>query len=444
MKRIIFLAAIAGAALTGCVKNEVILPQDQKEISFEVADYVSVPQTRAYSNMEEGEFLAYAWYNNGDEAKNVQIMDATLVTNQNGVWSPSRPHYWPMEGSLDFIGTYPKGYQRTEANYENRPEVTPETITWTDHVFNDPKGTTDHDIRYTDKAVGYTKNNTAEQNAAINGIKDYGFKGVPMLFHHAAAKISIKTVLKRDNYYVNSSSTEEGANTNDALGRYHWQVEVKKVTLNGHYNKGSLALTLAQQEAGNPLVGWNLPEDKLWTVSQDKSTAEEKNFDNVTWLDTKDEYHLHSYLGEPKDEGINFGPFTKDNEPAEADKIPVEYIVMPQALVAGQQTITVEYTLYQQYDPSGYTNDKDSSDDIDQGAETFIKTFDLYTENLPSWQMNKHITYIIEFWPGGHNPGVWPGDPNDLEDTHAIFFAPAVEDWDTTDAEEDFEITPAF
>ena len=35
-------------------------------------------------------------------------------------------------------------------------------------------------------------------------------------------------------------------------------------------------------------------------------------------------------------------------------------------------------------------------------------------------------------------------DPNKLEETHAIFFAPAVEDWDTTDAEEEFEITPAF
>lgn len=446
MKKVIFFAAVASAALTGCVKNEVILPQDQKEISFEVADYVSVPQTRAYSNMEEGAFLAYAWYNNGDEAENVQIMDATLVDrkqDKNSVgylWAPSRPHYWPMEGSLDFIGIYPKGYQRSEENYESRPEVTPDTITWTDHFFNDPKGTTDHDIRYTDKAVGYTNNNTAEQNAAINGIEDYGFKGVPMLFHHAAAKISIKTVLKRDKFQVYSGTNEEGANSNDALGRYHWQVEVKKVTLNGHYNKGSLELTLAQQEAGNPLVGWNLPEDKLWTVSKDKSTAEEKKFDNVTWLDTKDEYHLHSYLGEPKGEGINLGPFTKDNEPAEVDKVPVEYIVMPQALEAGQQTITVVYTLYQQYDPSG----DGSTELIDQGAKTFTKTFDLYTENLPTWQMNKHITYIIEFWPGGHNPGVWPDDPNNLEDTHAIFFAPAVEDWDTTDAEEDFEITPAF
>ena len=446
MKRIIFLAAIAGAALTGCVKNEVILPQDQREISFEVADYVSVPQTRAYSNMEEGAFLAYAWYNNGDEAENVQIMDAALVKRNNdlNLWSPDRPHYWPMEGSLDFIGTYPKGYQRTEANYENRPEVTPETITWTDHVFNDPKGSTHEDIRYTDKAVGYTKNNSAEQNAAINGIKDYGFKGVPMLFHHAATKISIKTVLKRDNFQAYSGTDEEGANSSDALGRYHWQVEVKKVTLNGHYNKGSLKLTLAQQEADNPLVGWNLPENKLWTVSEDKSTAEARTFDNVTWLDKKDEYHLHSYWGKLVTGGAGRVPYTKDDEPAEVDKEPVEYIVMPQALAKGQQTITVEYTLYQQYDPSGDKVIEGDTDHIDQGKKTFTKTFDLYTENLPTWQMNKHITYIIEFWPGGHSPSVWPNDPDKLEDTHAIFFAPAVEDWDTTEAEEEFEITPVF
>lgn len=451
MKRIIFLAAIAGAALTGCVKNEVILPQDQREISFEVADYVSVPQTRAYSNMEEGAFLAYAWYNNGGEAENVQIMDAVLIDRKQDVnkvgylWAPSRPHYWPMEGSLDFIGTYPKGYQHTEDNYEKRPEVTPTTITWKDHVFNDPKGSTDHDIRYTDKAVGYTKNNTAEQNAAINGIKDYGFKGVPMLFHHAAAKISIVTRLGRDNYYVHNTSNEEGADvTAPEVGRYHWQVEVKKVTLNNHYNKGSLELTLAEPENNNPLVGWTLPEDKLWTVT-DKTSVVSKEFGNVTWLDTKGENHLHSYEGPLTSGGAGREPVTDPaNEPAEADKEPVEYIVMPQALAAGQQTITVEYTLYQQYDPTGLTNDKNSPDLIDQGKKTFTKTFDLYTENLPSWQMNKHITYIIEFWPGGHNPGVWPDDPNNLEDTHAIYFAPAVEDWDTTDAEEEFEITPAF
>lgn len=442
MKRIIFLAAIAGAALTGCVKNEVILPQDQREISFEVADYVSIPQTRAYSNMEEGAFLAYAWYNNGDEAKDVQIMDAALVKRNNdlNLWSPDRPHYWPMEGSLDFIGTYPKGYQRTEANYEKRPEVTPTTITWTDHVFNDPKGTTHEDIRYTDKAVGYTKNNTAKQNEAINGIKDYGFKGVPMLFHHAATKISIVTRLGRDNFQVYSGSDEEGANSSDALGKYHWQVEVKKVTLNKHYNKGSLKLTLAQPEENNPLVGWTLPENKLWTVT-DETSVVSKEFGNVTWLDKKEEDHLHSYEGPLTSDGTGRVSVTEpEDEPAEADKEPVEYIVMPQALAPGQQTITVEYTLYQQYDPSG----DGSTELIDQGAKTFTKTFDLYTENLPSWQMNKHITYIIEFWPGGHSPNVWPDDPNDLEDTHAIFFAPAVEDWDTTDAEEEFEITPAF
>lgn len=442
MKRIIFLAAIAGAALTGCVKNEVILPQDQREISFEVADYVSVPQTRAYSNMEEGAFLAYAWYNNGDKAKDVQIMDAALVKRNNdlNLWSPDRPHYWPMEGSLDFIGTYPKGYQGSEANYKNRPKVTPTTITWTNHVFNDPKGTTDHDIRYTDKAVGYTKNNTAEQNAAINGIQDYGFKGVPMLFHHAATKISIVTRLGRDNFQVYSGSNEEGANSSDALGKYHWQVEVKKVTLNKHYNKGSLKLTLAQPEENNPLVGWTLPENKLWTVT-DETSVVSKEFGNVTWLDKKEEDHLHSYEGPLTSDGTGRVSVTEpEDEPAEADKEPVEYIVMPQALAPGKQTITVEYTLYQQYDPSG----DGSTELIDQGAKTFTKTFDLYTESLPTWQMNKHITYIIEFWPGGHSPNVWPDDPNDLEDTHAIFFAPAVEDWDTTDAEEDFEITPAF
>lgn len=442
MKKFYVLATFVGAALTGCVKNEVIIPQEEKEISFQVADYVSLPETRAITEMEEGAFLAYAWYNNGGTVQ--QIMDAVLVTEQAGVWSPSRPHYWPMTGTMDFIGTYPKGYLTSEANYGNRPEVTETKITWTDHVFNDPMGTTDQDIRYTDKAVGYTQNNSAEKNAQIYNITNYGFKGVPMLFHHAATKISIVTRLGRDNYFVHNTSDEEGKNVTDPeVGRYHWQVEVKKVTLNNHYNKGSLELTLAQPEENNPLVGWTLPENKLWTVT-DETSVVSKVFGNVTWLDTKGENHLHSYEGPLTSGGAGREPVTDPaNEPAEADKEPVEYIVMPQALAADQQTITVEYTLYQQYDPTGLTNDKNSPDLIDQGSKTFTKTFDLYTKDLPSWQMNKHITYIIEFWPGGKNPGTWT-NPDDLEDTHAIYFAPAVEDWDTTDAEEEFEITPAF
>lgn len=442
MKKFYVLAAFVGAALTGCVKNEVIIPQEEKEISFQVADYVSLPETRAITEMEEDAFLAYAWYNDGETVQ--QMMDAVLVTKQSGVWSPSRPHYWPMTGTMDFIGTYPKGYLTSEANYGNRPEVTATTIKWTDHVFNDPKGTTDQDIRYTDKAVGYTQNNSAEKNAQIYNITNYGFKGVPMLFHHAATKISIVTRLGRDNYQVYSGSNEEGANSSDALGRYHWQVKVSKVTLNNHYNKGSLELTLAQAEENNPLVGWTLPENKLWTVT-DETSVVSKEFGNVTWLDKKEENHLHSYEGLLTSGGAGREPVTDPaKEPAEADKEPVEYIVMPQALAADQQTITVEYTLYQQYDPSGDNVIEGDNDHIDQGSKTFTKTFNLYTEALPSWQMNKHITYIIEFWPGGKNPGTWPDDPDDLEDTHAIYFAPAVEDWDTTDADEEFEIIPTL
>lgn len=444
MKKFLFFAGVVGLALTSCAKNELDLPEVNNEITFQVANYAAVPQSKSYSEMEEGAFLAYAWYNNGQTTE--QTMDALLVTKQAGVWSPSRPHYWPMTGTMDFIGTFPKGYQRSEANYGNRPAVTENTITWTDHVFNDPKGTTDQDIRYTDKAVGYNQNNSAEKNAQVNGITGYGFKGVPMLFHHAAAKVSIVTRLGRDNYQAYITSDNEGANSSDALGRYHWQVEVKKVTLNNHYNKGSLALTLAQQEEGNPLVGWTLPEDKLWTVSADKSVVSAE-FKNVTYLDKKEENHLHSYYGPLTSGAIGRLEVTKpEDEPAEADKEPVEYIVMPQALAPGQQTITVEYTLYQQYDPSGDTVIEGDTDHIDQGSKTFTKTFDLYTEALPSWQMNKHITYVIEFWPGGHNPGKWPNgdDPNLLEDTHAIYFAPVVENWETEGTDEEFEITPTL
>ena len=58
MKKYLFLAALVGVAFTSCVRNEEFAPKTQKEISFEVANYVH--STRANSAFNYTSFAASA------------------------------------------------------------------------------------------------------------------------------------------------------------------------------------------------------------------------------------------------------------------------------------------------------------------------------------------------------------------------------------------------
>ena len=76
MKKYLFLAALVGVAFTSCVRNEEFAPKTQKEISFEVANYVQSTRVDAFDKTEE--FGAYVWHNDGSTLTLMNVAAATV------------------------------------------------------------------------------------------------------------------------------------------------------------------------------------------------------------------------------------------------------------------------------------------------------------------------------------------------------------------------------
>lgn len=215
-----------------------------------------------------------------------------------------------------------------------------DAITYTDYTVGSD------DLMYADKAIRYSENVTA-----------YGFEGVPTLFHHALAKI---------NFMVQNANPTE----NDGSG-FTYEVIVKGITLNV-YKQGSVTLTndgAAPASCGT----WKLPTDKVWEPTDDNA------LETLTWT----------------------GDVSLTNDTAVKYQDRIQY-VLPQALVDGKQTITVDYAVIQRQNGTEISRKEDYS-----------VTSELFDWNLKKWEMNKNITYTISI----------------TKETTQILFAPAVEEW---------------
>ena len=119
MKKFFLLAAMVGVALTGCMKNEVYVPKCDTPISFEVANYVA--QTRASGEFSTTEkFAVNAWSRDADLASSpVQMMIDEVVYFDGTKWTTTtKPYYWPINGTVDFIAYYPATSKPTTISYK--------------------------------------------------------------------------------------------------------------------------------------------------------------------------------------------------------------------------------------------------------------------------------------------------------------------------------------
>ena len=350
MKKYLFLAALVGVAFTSCVRNEEFAPKTQKEISFEVANYVH--STRANSAFNYTSFAASAWVT--DDATKALFLDKE-VTKQTiegtTVWKTAETYYWPLEGTVDFICYYPTTVKPSITN----DYAGADKLTYTDYTVDDV------DVMYSDKAIRYSANKSATDNGTDFGIGSYGFTGVPTLFHHALAKLNFK---------VQNGNYDDGV--------YYWKVTVKSITANNIHTKGSVTLTHNGNVTPSTYGNWNLPANNVWTPSTPAVTT--------------------AYTWDPTDDVV------LNHETATAFDAKTVY-VMPQTLVAGDQTVTVVYTIDQIR----------KSDSAVISSKDYNPTLDLYSTTLEHWQMNKDITYTLSFNPKGE----------------MILFAPAVQEWVT-------------
>lgn len=339
MKKYLFLAALVGVAFTSCVQNEEFAPKPQKEISFEVANYVHTSRAGAFATTET--FAANAWVTDGGTTN--QLIKDEAVTHQtidgSNVWKTANTYYWPLEGTVDFICYYPTTV---------KPNIT-YSYTGADELTYKDYTVADVDVMYADKAVRYSANNSATDNGTDFGIVGYGFTGVPTLFHHALAKLNFK---------VQNGNYDDGV--------YYWVVTVKSITANNIHKKGSVTLTHDSNTADASYGDWDLPDPAVWTPSATPVTA------TYTWDPASD--------------------VVLDDEDVTAFDAKTVY-VMPQTLtkVGDHQTVTVVYTVDQiRMSDSAVISSKD-----------YNPTLDLYSTTLEHWQMNKDITYTLSFNPKG-------------------------------------------
>lgn len=345
------IAAVAMTSLVACTKFEDTAPP--RKITFEKAIYR--PQTKAdpdpviKSVMDEfTSFKCKAFLhadNGGTEYFATQDMfgingetisaytsgDA-ITTDPNAVayWAPSHDYYWPKgeRSFINFVGWY-------DAKGTAPSEATETSLKWNGYTV----ATTDN-LLFADEAWRY-KANPESNRYGYNGIA----KGVPMLFHHALAKLCIEAKV--------AETTKENKTGGAALGNTNWEVTLSNIKLDGIYTTGNLVLTNTEPAGtASATSEWQ----GGWTPTGSTTTI------NMTAVDT---------------------PLDKTN----ATTILAMQSVLPQT-VTNAVVLSFDYNIDTKFNTSKYAQEKIH-------ASIQLNSASAVTGPISSWDMNKKVTYTI-------------------------------------------------
>ena len=347
MKKLFFIAAIAGAALVSCTKNE-LAPSatEQHEITF-AAPVVGVQTKANYSggiglNDKNGDREAYptnetfnvwAVYNTNTITawggkEYFSNITAEFDTNAQG-WGLTPRYFWPANGMLSFVALSPS-IAATESNGVTSPNYTAKNGFYIKSWSQSASEEGIIDLMYSNEsrnnARGHYNLETGEENGStVNDItKEDGnspYKGVDLTFNHALSYLVFNICTKEDY----SESTK---------------FMLTKIELDGIYTTGEFT-----QNEEDPWI-----EDTEGTEGKYVAYA---GSNEVVFSKT-----------------VTKVPETKNKE----------IILLPQALSEDQQTITVEYSI--------------STD----GGKTWIpqtQTANLTNIAVDAWEMGKKYTYTI-------------------------------------------------
>ena len=336
MKRILLFAAVAGAALASCVKNESEsgMTASDSKISFEAP--VVGTSTRAVTKYgeivgtypTEEDFNVWGWYHEGDFTgfgtstnwKNY-MTDASgnpIVVEYDGTssWDSATDYFWPKNGKLTFAAYSPADAAGTYTHTANGLQITGFTVAAVGKQY---------DLMYSDRAY----NRTSSTNQYV-GTATKPYTGVDIVFRHALSSIVFNAGTKEN--YTNADNTFKIKS-----------ITIKNVANAGNFNEGLTDGTTTRTPA--------------WTVT---GTADK-------------EYVAFS------------GDFTVPNdgttrqEPTNA----ADLILLPQSFESNDKAI-VEIK---------YTYGTEASDEI-ENTETFQLN---HATNVQTWEPNKRYTYNIIF-----------------------------------------------
>ena len=210
MKKYFIIAAAALVALASCTKSEINTPA-QNEISYQaVAAKKAVSKAiinKAYYAPTDPAFGIWGLYQatnwSTNHSNNVWIgasasaatqitygLDAASTANSEAWRNRSGVDYWPLTGSLVFMGYSPYANVSSKAAIS----VTDNKATLTVTNFQTTTGSWVDDLMWSD-AVEATANTT---NYDADGTDATTYKGVPVVFHHALSQITIYAKTDKD------------------------------------------------------------------------------------------------------------------------------------------------------------------------------------------------------------------------------------------------------
>ena len=339
MKRILLFAAVAGAALASCVKNESEsgMTASDSKISFEAP--VVGATTRAQAGEigdkypTEESFKVWGWYHEGDYTsfgdtgngwKNYMTeaggKPITVSFNNDNSWVPATDYFWPKTGKLTFAAYSPADAAGTYSHTAAGLQITGFTVAAVGAQY---------DLMYSDRAYNRTSSTNQYVGTATNP-----YTGVDIVFRHALSSIVFKVGTDAD--YTNADNT----------------FKIKSITIKNVADAGTFNENLTDGTTNRD------PEWKV-TGNADKNYVAYSNETGFTV---------------PND-GTTF------KEPANTPDEPTDLILLPQSLSSDTPVIEIVYTY-----------GTEASGEIQHTVE-----YKLNQTDEQAWKPNKRYTYNIIF-----------------------------------------------
>lgn len=382
MKTKLFLAAIAGVALAGCVKVEMNGLENKREqnlVTFdspvtsrnmdtkanvygEIGNYTYTGSTGTYTYPREEQFKIFAVEHAGDltswdDAEKCDFNGQDLSYDSNvDSWAPKNNgsyYYWPDNKKMSFAALSP-------ANLENvNSAVTPAYgstgLTVADFTIpSDPAK--QFDLMFSKRAANRT---SANMNHSVDA-----YSGIPLEFQHALTSIHFS--IKKDN-----TVTED--------------VVLTGIVLHNVKNKGTFSENITEgTDASAYVVGDQGNVKPAWAVVESSKEQSYQAFKGKVSFPIEAQYV--SALA------------ASDTDEAGEDEVSFALLLMPQTLTA-DVVLDINYMV---------------------GTEAKTKTVQLntYPEGNPmtTWEIGYRYTYRLYY-------------SKDTEMTDIIMFGPSTSDW---------------
>lgn len=349
MKKLAVIAFVALVALSACTKVEPDV-RPAKKVSFAVGNYAV--STKANSNLSDvtTEFQSRAFLHANGAANGTHFFGTgageTVTYNGTNAWEPVNEYFWPLSSDsyINFVCWYDKNGTPDTANLSET------SLSWNNRTI-----VADDEIMFADAAWRYSDN-------TANGTQYDGDNittGVPVLFHHALARVKFVAKIKT------------GCNTN-ASGSITWKVYLKNMSVSNVHNQGTLSLT--NEDLGTPST------TKEWSGS---------------WESTDTAAAL-AIVGN-----------TETEITTTAADVLAERSILPQSVENMTLSLTWTISTYR----SG-SNTPFSTEDL-----TFSGNLAEIAPLITDWSMGHKITYTLEFDPSSDSIVFSPAISDWTEDT---------------------------